>query len=136
MCEWSGMREQVACGDLRGPGACPVLGGCLVGVGVWQRLTFVLDVKPLLSLSGSLVSQDGLVFMYCWFSPSWSLCNFSLIIAVYNPLNLEPSVKLISVLFTLFSQIINEDKTFNGPEFCSHFWEIPLRLSLVSGNHL
>ena len=97
---------------------------------------FCIGHKPLLSCHGSLVSQDGLVFMYCWFSPFRSLCNFSLFIAIYNPLNLEPSVKLISVLFTLFSQIINEDNTFNEIEFCRHFWEIPLRLPLVPGNHL
>lgn len=45
-------------------------------------------------------------------------------------------MKLISVLFTLFFQIVNDDKTLNGTEFCSHFWEIPLRLVLVPSNHL
>lgn len=45
-------------------------------------------------------------------------------------------MKLISALFTLSSQIINEDETFNRIELCSHFWEIPLRLAPVPGNHL
>lgn len=133
----SGQGDETACcmWDGRGPGACPLLGGCLK---MWACTPphFCTGCKPLLFCTGSLILQDGLVFMYCEFSPFWSLCNFSLFIAIYNPLNLEPSVRLISMLFTLFSQIINEDKTFNGIEFCSHFWEIPPRLPLVLGNHL
>lgn len=118
------------------PWCLPCTGWVSGGCGHVAPPHFCIGCKPLPSLSGSLVSQNGLVLMHCYFSPYWSLCNFSLIIAIYNPLNLEPSVKLLSVLFTLFSQIINEDKTLNATEFCSHFREIPLRLSLVSGNHL
>lgn len=115
------MREHAACGDRRGPGTCRVRGGCPVDVGGWCLSAFALAVSLCFrALAGSFASMDRFLRI-AKFSPYWSLCYFSLFIAIYSLLNLEPSVKWNSGLFTLFSQIINEDKTFNGIEFCSRF---------------
>lgn len=96
-------------------------------------LTLVLDMSLCLpALETSFPRMDlCLCIASSHLSGLYVISHYSF--AIYNPLNLEPSVKLISGLFTLFSQIINEDKTFNGIEFCSHFWEILLRLPLVPG---